>query len=305
MPRPRSSMGARHEQRIHSDPISRRRFHLRERRPRRLRPAAAHPADDPERAGDRRAGKSPDCRPERVSAGGRATTPTALVSRRADRSRCRGTLGRRHESRLAGLYHPEPHTLTAPSSPIAEPMKPPARGRHAGPAPQPPALDRHDLRRRLLTVLVLAVCVVTVLLAVPDLRPVVREIADMNPAVVAAAVALELASCLSFVVIFRLFFRPIPRSVAGEMAWSQMGSGALLPGGGVGSLAVGGWVLHLAGMPTRQIVQRSSGLFFLTSAINVLTLAAAGLLLLLGIGDGPPDVLRTGRPVMFAVAVRL
>jgi uncharacterized membrane protein YbhN (UPF0104 family) len=81
-----------------------------------------------------------------------------------------------------------------------------------------------------------------------------------------------------------------------------MGSGALLPGGGVGSLAVGGWLLHVAGMPTRQIVQRSSGLFFLTSAINVLTLAAAGLLLLLGIGDGPHDVLRTGLPVMAAVA---
>jgi hypothetical protein len=123
----------------------------------------------------------------------------------------------------------------------------------------------------------------------------------MNPAVAAAAVALELASCLSFVSIFRLFFRPIPRSGAREMAWSQMGSGALLPGGGVGSLAVGGWLLHVAGMPTRQIVQRSSGLFFLTSAINVLTLAAAGLVLLLGIGDGPQDVLRAGLPVMAAV----
>jgi uncharacterized membrane protein YbhN (UPF0104 family) len=151
------------------------------------------------------------------------------------------------------------------------------------------------------TVLVLAVCVATVLLAVPDLRPVVRQIADMNPALVAVAVALELASCLSFVVIFRLFFRPIPPSAAREMAWSQMGSGALLPGGGVGSLAVGGWLLHTAGMPTRQIVQRSSGLFFLTSAINVLTLAAAGLLLLLGIGGGPHDELRAGIPVVAAV----
>jgi hypothetical protein len=101
--------------------------------------------------------------------------------------------------------------MTATSSPIAEPMKPPARGQRAGPAPQPPAIDQHDLRRRLLTMLVLAVCVATVLLAVPDLRPVVREIADMNPALVAAAVTLELASCLSFVVIFRLFFKPIPR----------------------------------------------------------------------------------------------
>ena len=180
-------------------------------------------------------------------------------------------------------------------------MNPPARRQLGAPGSQPLAVDRHDLRRRLLTVLVLAVCVATVLLAVPDLRPVVREITDMNPAVAAAAVALELASCLSFVVIFRLFFRPIPRSAAREMAWSQMGSGALLPGGGVGSLAVGGWLLHVAGMPTRQIVQRSSGLFFLTSAINVLTLAAAGLLLLLGIGDGPHDVLRAGLPVVAAV----
>src|SRR5204863_7260984 len=84
------------------------------------------------------------------------------------------------------------------------------------------------------------------------------------------------------------------------MAWTQMGSGALLPGGGVGSLAVGGWLLHLVGMPTREIVRRSSGLFFLTSAVNVMTLAAAGVVLLLGIGTGPHDVLRWGGPVLAA-----
>jgi uncharacterized membrane protein YbhN (UPF0104 family) len=165
---------------------------------------------------------------------------------------------------------------------------------------------RHRFRlRRLLTVLVLGACVITVLLAVPDLRPVAGEIADMNPALVAAALALELASCLSFVVIFRLFFEPVPRTVARQMAWSQMGSGALLPGGGVGSLAVGGWLLHLAGMSAQQIVRRSSGLFFLTSAINVFTLAAAGLLLLLGIAHGPHDLLRAGLPVLAALAATI
>jgi uncharacterized membrane protein YbhN (UPF0104 family) len=146
--------------------------------------------------------------------------------------------------------------------------------------------------------LVLAACVATVILAVPDLRPVVREIAAMNPILVVAAIAFELASCLSFVVIFRLFFRALPKGAARELAWSQMGSGALLPGGGIGSLAIGGWLLHLAGMPTRQIVRRSSGLFFLTSAINVLTLAGVGLLLLVGIADGPGDALRAGLPVL-------
>jgi uncharacterized membrane protein YbhN (UPF0104 family) len=163
--------------------------------------------------------------------------------------------------------------------------------------------ERLELRRRLLTVVLLAVCLGAVVAAVPDLRPVVREIEEINPALVAAAVALELASCLSFVVIFRLFFEPIPAPAAREMAWSQMGSGALLPGGGVGSLAVGGWLLHLAGMPTRQIVRRSSGLFFLTSAINVIVLGAGGLVLLLGIGPGPHDLLRAGLPVAASAAV--
>ncbi len=118
----------------------------------------------------------------------------------------------------------------------------------------------------------------------------------------AAAIALELASCLSFVVIFRLFFGSIAARPAHALAWSQMGSGALLPGGGIGSLAIGGWLLHLAGMPTRQIVRRSSGLFFLTSAINVLALATAGLLLALGIADGPRDQLLAVTPIVAAAA---
>ncbi len=193
---------------------------------------------------------------------------------------------------------PETPSVASAGSPIADPMRRPALARRRQDGS---AIDRRGLPRRLLTILVLGVCVITALLAVPDLRPVAGEIADMNPALVAAALGLELASCVSFVVIFRLFFRPIPRTIAREMAWSQMGSGALLPGGGAGSLAVGGWLLHLAGMSTEQIVRRSSGLFFLTSAINVFTLAAAGLLLLLGITDGPHDGLRAGLPVIAAL----
>jgi len=190
--------------------------------------------------------------------------------------------------------------VTAAGTPLAEPLAVPApvAGEAGG---RPSSADRRRWRRRLVTTTVIAVCVVTLVLAVPGLRPVVGEIAHMNPGLVVAAVVLELASCLSFVIVFRLFFAPVPRREARELAWSQMGSGALLPGGGVGSIAVGGWLLHLTGMPTRQIVQRSSGLFFLTSAINVLTLAVAGLLLLLGIADGAHDLLRAGLPVLAGV----
>jgi uncharacterized membrane protein YbhN (UPF0104 family) len=192
------------------------------------------------------------------------------------------------------------HPLTAaPTAVSAAPELGPHRA--AERRAQPPGLDRRRLRRRLLTMVVLLLGGLTLLLAVPALRPVMREIADMNPVLVGAAIALEIASCLSFVIIFRLFFAPVPAAAARELAWSQMGSGAVLPGGGAGSLAVGGWLLHRAGMPTRQIVRRSSGLFFLTSAINVLTLVTAGVLLLLGLADGPHDALRTGLPVLAAV----
>jgi uncharacterized membrane protein YbhN (UPF0104 family) len=202
--------------------------------------------------------------------------------------------------------------LTATSTPFNERTELPGPAPASAPAPapapadrpdRPPAIDHPALRRRLITLALLILCVVGALLAVPDLRPVATEIDTMSPAVVAGAIALELASCVSFVVIFRLFFRSVPTVAAHEMGWAQQGAGALLPGGGIGSLAVGGWLLHLAGMPTRQIVQRSSGLFFLTSAINVLTLAAAGLVLLVGIADGPHDVLRDGLPIIAAVGM--
>jgi uncharacterized membrane protein YbhN (UPF0104 family) len=191
------------------------------------------------------------------------------------------------------------------TSPLATPaagQPGPRRAATAGPQPE---VNRHSVRRRLLTMLVLAACGVTVLLAVPDLHPIGAEIADMNPALVGTALALELASCLSFVVIFRRFFGELPAGAARELAWTQMGSGALLPGGGVGSLAVGGWLLHLIGMPTGQILKRSSGLFFLTSAINVITLAAGGAILLTGLGHGPHDLLRGGLPILAAAGAVL
>ena len=61
---------------------------------------------------------------------------------------------------------------------------------------------------------------------------------------------------------------------------TEQGSGALLPGGGVGALAIGGWLLRRAGMSTSAIIDRSSALFFLTSAVNVAALVGGGALLI-------------------------
>jgi uncharacterized membrane protein YbhN (UPF0104 family) len=164
-----------------------------------------------------------------------------------------------------------------------------------------PPLDRAALRRRLATAALLAILLASLLLAVPGLRTVLDKIGELDPAWLAVAVALEIASSASFVVIFRLFFDRVPATTARELAWTEMASGALLPGGGAGGLAVGGWLLHLNGMPLRRIIQRSSGLFFLTSGLNVAVVALAGILLLTGIVSGPHDLLRAGLPILLAV----
>jgi uncharacterized membrane protein YbhN (UPF0104 family) len=139
----------------------------------------------------------------------------------------------------------------------------------------------------------------SLLLSVPALRPVLRAIGEISPGWVAAAVALELASCASFVIVFRLFFDRVGARDARALAWTEMASGALLPGGGVGGYAIGAWLMHLTGAPTAWIVRRSGGLFFLTSAVNSSAVIGGGLLLVAG-GAGPHDFARATLPMLLA-----
>lgn len=180
----------------------------------------------------------------------------------------------------------------------ARPAAPPERAETAA-AEQ--AVARPVIGRRLATAALLIALAVSVLLSVPDLQPVVRAIGAINPLWVAIAIALELASCLSFVIVFRLFFDRVRARDARALAWTSMASGALLPGGGVGGYAIGGWLVHLTGAPTRWIVRRSSGLFFLTSGVNSAAVIGAGLLLVAGVA-GPHDFARSALPVLVAGA---
>jgi uncharacterized membrane protein YbhN (UPF0104 family) len=81
-----------------------------------------------------------------------------------------------------------------------------------------------------------------------------------------------------------------------------MAAGVLLPAGGLGALAVGGWLTRVIGHDTGWIIRRSSGLFVLTSAINVVTLVGAALLALAGLG-GPGDLVRAGLPAIGGVVL--
>jgi uncharacterized membrane protein YbhN (UPF0104 family) len=158
--------------------------------------------------------------------------------------------------------------------------------------------------KRLATLGLLSLLLLALLASAPGLRGVTRRLNHVSPLWLLAAVALELGSDLSFVVVFRLFFDRLAGPQARRLAWTEMASGALLPGGGAGGLAIGGWLIHLAGAPTRWIIRRSGGLFFLTTAVNSAAIVIAGLALALG-AAGPHDFARASLPAILALAATL
>ena len=158
-------------------------------------------------------------------------------------------------------------------------------------------------RRLCVSGLVLLLGAASLAVAAIEFGDVGQELSGMQPGWIAAAVLFELGSCLSFVAIFRHFFHDVPAGEARKLAWTGLASNALLPGGGVSGMAVPAWLMHQRGMPARTAVRRASGLFCLTSAVNVGVLLAAGGLLVVGIASGPHDLLRAGLPTLGAAVV--
>ncbi|MEA2393424.1 MAG: hypothetical protein QOJ82_1315 [Solirubrobacteraceae bacterium] len=147
--------------------------------------------------------------------------------------------------------------------------------------------EQRRLRRGIVSLVLLAGLVAALVLAVPGLQHVGHRIASAEPAWIAVAVVLEIASCLGYVLAFQLVFDRAPRLLAARVALAEMAFGAVVPAGGAGGIAVGAWVAKAKGASLRRFMERSAVLYLLTSAINAVTLAAAGLLVGLGVLHAP------------------
>jgi uncharacterized membrane protein YbhN (UPF0104 family) len=158
-------------------------------------------------------------------------------------------------------------------------------------------------RRRLLgAAVVIALSVAALLLVAPPGR-VIDAIADMNPVWLLAAGALELGSCLSYVVVFRRFFPEPPRSVGREVAWLAMGAGAVLPGGNFSSAATTGWLLRDHGIGTRSLIERCGAMLCFLTLFGFVVNGLAGASLLVGLGHGPHDLAHAGIPILVSLFV--
>ena len=160
-----------------------------------------------------------------------------------------------------------------------------------------------SLWRGLISLAILVALVVSLLLAVPGLHGVADQVSDMKAGWLVAGVGLEILSCVGYVIAFLQVFERAPVRFGARVALSELAFGAAVSLGGAGSVAVGAWLLvERGGNPTR-IAERSAVLFLLTSAINVITLAAAGLGVYVGIFPGPRDPWLTLVPGVASVLV--
>jgi uncharacterized membrane protein YbhN (UPF0104 family) len=148
---------------------------------------------------------------------------------------------------------------------------------------------RRSLRNGFITLVLGAALAVGLLLAVPGLKGVATTVSHMKLQWVLVAVLLEALSCASYVVVFLQVFDRAPFRVGARVALSEEAFGAAVSLGGVGSLAVGAWLMVDRGAPAGRIAERSAVVFLYTTAINVITLILAGLGLFLGLpGPGNP-----------------
>jgi uncharacterized membrane protein YbhN (UPF0104 family) len=162
-----------------------------------------------------------------------------------------------------------------------------------------------NLIHGLISLLILIVLAVCLLLAVPGLHNVGHEIEHMDASWLVLAVVLEILSCFGYILAFLQVFERAPRRFGARVAMSELAFGAAVSLGGAGSIAVGAWLLVERGGKPSRVAERSAVLFLLTSAINLITLAAAGLGVWIGLFPGKRDLLLSLLPGGVGVVVFL
>ena len=131
---------------------------------------------------------------------------------------------------------------------------------------------------------------------------------------IVGAVAIETLSETGYVVSWRGILDPDnrlrqieggSRHLAAETAWSQLGGGMLVPGGTLGSIGVGSWMLHRLGMSMDGVAKRQFTLMFLNTGVDALAIVFFGTGLAIGLFSGESNLLLTLLPAVIVVILLL
>jgi uncharacterized membrane protein YbhN (UPF0104 family) len=163
--------------------------------------------------------------------------------------------------------------------------------------------DRH-LHRWPLWATALVVFVTAVFLALPALAGVPARLVDGCGDWIAAAGVLELMSAVGFVVLFKLVFAaPISWRRSVPAALRALGATTILPGGGLIGPTMGAWSTSTKKPSLPQLARATITFVILTNAPGAIVLAAVGILLWLGLPDGPHQSALTILPALLAMGL--
>lgn len=166
----------------------------------------------------------------------------------------------------------------------------------------PRELDPRRLARHALWVFAGIAVLLLIALLAPGLGEVRRLLVRAAPGWLAVAVALEVASSLSYVAMFRpVFCRRMSWRTTTEISLSELGVGSIVPASGAGGVALGAWILTRSGMPARVVAQRSIAFLLLKSSVNFVAVVVIGVAMALGAGP-PRSLALTALPAALAAA---
>ena len=171
---------------------------------------------------------------------------------------------------------------------------------------------RKLLTRRVLKLIAFVVFAYLILQLVPGLEKALKDLKGVGWQWIVGAAAIETLSETGYVISWRGILDPDKRlreieggrHVAAETAWSQLGGGMLVPGGTLGSIGVGSWMLHRLGMSMEGVAKRQFTLMFLNTGVDALAIVFFGTGLAIGLFGGESNLALTLLPAaLTAVAL--
>jgi uncharacterized membrane protein YbhN (UPF0104 family) len=165
---------------------------------------------------------------------------------------------------------------------------------------------RRRLRGRALQLVGFVVFVYLLLKLVPGLEQALESLEGVSATWIVGAMAVETVSECGYVVSWRGILDPDDllrgegrgRHLGARVAWAQLGGGMVVPGGTLGSMGVGAWMLHRLGMPMNRVGERQFTLMFLNTAVDALAVIVFGLGLAVGVFAGSPSLALTLLPAL-------
>ena len=168
---------------------------------------------------------------------------------------------------------------------------------------------KHHLQKSALKLVGYLVAAYLVLRLVPTLKQGLHSLEHVSWEWIVGAIALEILSEVGFVLSWRGIVDPDHvlerdgrgRRIDQRVAWAQLGGGLVVPGGSLGGMGVGAWILHRFGMDPKEIAERQFNLSFLNTAVDALALIIFGVALATGILAGEGNLLLTLLPAALAL----